>query len=151
MALDKVARMNQCWPSGLSLSPMRIPDNVRQFQNKNVKDTMFIREKKCADILQVVAKISCFLKANIMSVYAIQSNQYEFEPVYVHVIITPDIRACSNMALRSGPEWKHLRCIDENCIWKCRNNELGGGRTLESRKRSLQEGCTMVFPAISQN
>jgi hypothetical protein len=117
-----IAMMKKCWPGRHALLPLPIPDNLKGFEHGNEKTLVMPQgsnppKKVHADILQVVAKISCVLKANILSVYEHQSKQFRSSPDYVHVVITLDLDQCFKMARRNGPAWKHVRCVDERTVF----------------------------------
>ena len=111
-----VDRINSCWPGGRALSPLRIPDTIKLLHNSNHESDLSMCGAS-ADILQVVAEVSCIVEANILSIYDLYANKCISNPMYVHVIVTLDLISCYRIANQSGLAWKHVRCIDERKIF----------------------------------
>ena len=120
--IDESTRINDCWPHRQALSPLPVPDYIHRLQSnletsQNYPKKNVTANRKSIDILQVVAKVTCIVEANILSIYEYQSNHFSILPTYVHVLVTLDMDPCSNMANQSGLVWTHVRCVDERHVF----------------------------------
>ena len=64
--------------------------------------------KERVDVLQVVAVVDSVVEANVGQVVHLSHS-----PAFVHVVVTPDVKACSRMRRK----FSHVRCFHDNEVF----------------------------------